>query len=80
MQRLFVIQNIFREVFDDDTLVITAETGPGNIEGWDSVAQVKLVLAIEEEFGIHFSENEISSLRQVGQFITAIQRHQGQVA
>ena len=50
MHTLFMLQNIFREVFDDDAIVVVPETGGKDIDGWDSVAQVKLVLAIEEQF------------------------------
>ena len=71
---LFAIQNIFREVFDDDSLVVTPETGGKDIDGWDSVAQVKLVLAIEEQFGFQFSEDEVSSIRSVGGFVEAVER------
>ena len=75
MDRLFILQDIFRQVFDDDELVITRETNRGQVAGWDSVAQVKLVLFLEEEFGIRFSEDEVSSLQTVGDFLTSIETH-----
>lgn len=75
---LFVLQNIFREVFDDDLLVLTAQSGSKDIDGWDSVAQVKLVLAIEEQFGFQFTEDEVSSIRSVGGFLEAIKRRNNQ--
>ncbi len=74
MQTLFVLQNIFREVFDDDSLCVTPETSAKDIDGWDSVAQVKLVLAVEEQFGFQFTEDEVSSIRDAGGFIAAIER------
>jgi acyl carrier protein len=76
MDRLFVIQDIFRQVFDDDGLTVTPQTGPGEIADWDSVAQVKLVLSLEETFGIQFADGEISSLQTVGDFLASIEAHQ----
>jgi acyl carrier protein len=74
MNLLFEVQNIFREVFDDDEMTVTLETGSKDIDGWDSVAQVKLVLAVEERFGFQFSEDEVSSIKTVGGFVEAIER------
>jgi acyl carrier protein len=73
VQTLFILQNIIRDVFDDPALAVTAETGRDDIEGWDSVAQVKLVLAVEEECGFQFSEDEVSSIRRVGDLLKCIQ-------
>lgn len=74
------IQNVFREVFDDDSLIVTPEMRCEEIEGWDSVAQVKLVLTIEEAFGIQFSENEVSSIRSVGGFLKCIEQRRARAA
>jgi acyl carrier protein len=49
------IRNIFREIFDDDEMDISDDFSRGDIEDWDSVAHVKLVLALEEEFGIRLT-------------------------
>ena len=77
MDRLFTLQEVFRQVFDDDGLIVTPETSPADVANWDSVAQVKLVLSLEEEFGIRFSEDEVSSMRSVGNFLAAIEDHAG---
>jgi acyl carrier protein len=69
------IQDIFRQVFDDDNLAVLPETGRAQIAGWDSVAQVKLVLALEEEFGIRFTMDEVSSMNTVGDFVNAVKTH-----
>jgi acyl carrier protein len=78
MNELFVLQNLFREVFDDSLLVVEPQTGHGDVDGWDSVAQVKLVLAIEEEFDLQLTEDEVSSIRTVGGFLDAIRERQHQ--
>jgi acyl carrier protein len=73
MNTLVEIQNIFREIFDNDTLRITMETSIDDIAEWDSIAQVKLVLTIEERFGFQFNEDEMSSIRNVGGFVNAVE-------
>ena len=70
------LTRIFREIFDDPGLNITAATGPGEISDWDSVAQVKLVLAIEEEFGVEFTTEEVAAFRTVGDFEQALAARQ----
>lgn len=75
MDRLFVLQDIFRQIFDDDTLAIAAETSRRDVPDWDSVAQVKLVLSIEEQFGIRFTEDEVSTAETVGDLLRAIDYH-----
>ena len=77
MDRLFAIQEIFRQVFDDDGLVVTPKTGRSDVADWDSVAHVKLVLSLEEEFGIRFTEDEVSSVQTVGDFLAFIETHKG---
>jgi acyl carrier protein len=70
-----VIQDIFRQVFDDDNLAVSSNTGHEQIAGWDSVAQVKLVLALEEEFSIRFTMDEVSSMTTVDDFVKAVEAH-----
>jgi len=77
MDRLCVLQDMFRQVFDDDGLVVTKETSRRDVADWDSVAHVKLVLALEEEFGIRFSEDEVSSVQTVGDLLASIETHKG---
>ena len=80
MDRLFVLQDMFRQVFDDDGLVLSKETSRRDVADWDSVANVKLVLSLEEEFGIRFTEDEVSSVQTVGDFLAAIETHRGRGA
>ena len=60
------LQTLFREVFDDDDLMISDDTSQSNLEGWDSFHQVKLMISIEEEFGVKLSIEEAISLNSVG--------------
>jgi acyl carrier protein len=73
MNTLFKLQNIFREVFDDDALMLTPQKGMGDIEGWDSLTQVKIIIMIEREFDINFDEEQIANIRNVAGFIEAIE-------
>ena len=58
--------DIFREVFDDDELVITDETVAADVDGWDSLAHINLVVAIEKGFDVSFTTQEIAALENVG--------------
>lgn len=80
MPVLLMLRNIFREIFDDDALAVTPETSRDDIDGWDSVAQVMLVLAIEEAFGLRFREDQVSSIRSVGDFLDAIETRKAHAA
>ena len=68
------ITEIFREEFDDDTLVIVDETYSEDIEDWDSLTHVQLIVAVEEEFACKFSTVEVMKLKNVGEFIKLIDR------
>ncbi len=56
---------VFREVMNDPTLVISDELSLGKYEKWDSLAHVKLMMALEEEFGIRITIGEMTSLESV---------------
>ncbi|MFZ1936111.1 MAG: acyl carrier protein [Thermoguttaceae bacterium] len=75
MDRLFALQETFRQVFDDDGMVVTPDTRRRDVADWDSVAHVKLILSLEEEFGIRFSEDEVSSIQTVGELLDAVEAH-----
>lgn len=66
------LQNVFREVFDDDEIIITDETTADDIEEWDSLTHIQLVVAIEKEFGFKFTIIETIKLKNVGEFIALI--------
>ena len=68
------ITAIFREEFDDDTLIIVDETNAEDIEDWDSLAHVELVLAMEKEFQMKFNLKEVGELQNVGEMADLILR------
>ena len=54
-QQIFdAVQNIFRDNFDDDSLVLTRETTADDIEDWDSLEQINLLTAMEKQFGVKY--------------------------
>ena len=74
MSLLGSLTEIFRDVFDQQSLVITLETSAADIEEWDSVGQVNLVLAIESLYGIRLTMTEATEIDTVGDFIEVIKR------
>lgn len=74
---LVQINSIFQEVFDDPQLRVGVDTSSADLSDWDSVAQVKLVLAVEEAFAIRFTSDELSSIHTVGDFMNAVAGQKG---
>ena len=72
---LFVYSLILiRDIFDDETIIVTIETNAKDIEDWDSFSQIRSVAAIEKDFGIKFKFGELNFLRNVGEMIEVIQK------
>jgi acyl carrier protein len=59
------IQQVFREVFDNQDLIVSDPMTSHDIQGWDSFAQVRLVIAFEEEFDIKFTTAEVATISSV---------------
>ena len=66
------LTEIFRNVFDDEDLIISDLTSANDIDEWDSLAQINIILASEAIFKIRFSPTEIESLKNVGDMINLI--------
>ena len=67
------LSEVFRDVFDDDEIVISTETTAKDIDGWDSLRHVRLLLTIERVFGIKFSAYEVNKLKNVGHLAKLVQ-------
>ena len=61
------LTEVFRDVFDDDSIVITADTTADDIEDWDSIEHITLIGAVEDEFGMKFKMGEVSGMNNVGE-------------
>jgi acyl carrier protein len=57
---------IFRDVFEDDDIELADELTAADVDGWDSIAHINLIVAIEEAFGVKFSDRELGTLADVG--------------
>lgn len=69
------LQEIFRENFDDETIVLTAESSAEDVEDWDSIEMINLITRIEESFGFKFTVKElteISSAKNAGEMVRCI--------
>ena len=64
---------VFRDVFEDDFLLITRETTAANVPGWDSLQHVTLILAIEARFRIRLSSAEVADVQTVGDLIDIVE-------
>lgn len=72
MQIIEGLQEIFREIFDDENLVISNETTANDIDEWDSLTHMQLIVEIEKKYGIRFTTAEVKKAANVGEFIEII--------
>ncbi|AYN96520.1 MULTISPECIES: acyl carrier protein [unclassified Pseudomonas] len=70
---LNALTQVFRDVFDDEDIVLASDMTADNIDGWDSQTHVILIVAAEQRFGIKFRTAELESLKNVGHFAQLIQ-------
>lgn len=63
------LDEIFQDEFDDDTIHVTDATVADDIEDWDSLEHINLVVAVEKEFGMKFSMGEVTGMSNVGEMV-----------
>lgn len=63
------LNEIFCEVFDDDSIVISEDMTAADIDEWDSLSHITLVLSVEKEFGVRLNAAEVGGLANVGKMI-----------
>lgn len=61
------LEDVFRQVFDNDQLRLRDDMTAPDIEGWDSVAHINLMFGIEQAFGIRFKGNELADMKNIGE-------------
>lgn len=67
------LTGLFHDVFDDETIQVTPTLTADDVDEWDSLSHIRLVLAIEKKFALKFSAAEVGRLKNVGEFVALIQ-------
>ncbi len=73
-QILEKLAGIIRDVLDDQNVQLAYETTAAEVEGWDSVTHISIVVATEMGFGVKFKTAELEQLRNIGEFVSLIDR------
>jgi acyl carrier protein len=68
------LNDVFRQVFDDDSIAIHDTMTAKDVDGWDSLNHVTLVVATEKRFGVRFRTKEVNALKNVGELVALIGR------
>ena len=71
------LQEVFRKVLRTKALTLAPDSSPATVPGWDSLTHMQLIAAIEAEFGIQFSFDEVSAFRSAGDIATAVASKSG---
>ena len=66
------LTQIFQDIFDDDLISVTPELSAKDVDGWDSLTHIRLMLTVERAFKIKFSTSEIGNLKNVSDLVTLI--------
>ncbi len=74
MDLLAELTGVFRTVFDDDGLEISRSTTARDVDGWDSVMHVTLIIKVEQAFGVRFTSAEVAALSTVGDLVDQVKR------
>jgi len=67
------LTDIFRSIFDDDNLVLSDSTNADDIEEWDSLNQIKIILACEQVFKVKLNARKVNTLNNIGEMIEYLQ-------
>jgi acyl carrier protein len=67
------LNELFRELFADDAIVLKPDTTANDIEGWDSFNHLSVIVAVETRFGVKMKTSEIEKLANVGALVSAIE-------
>ena len=66
------LNEVFRDVFDDDTIEVDDQTTSRDIEDWDSLEHINLIAAIETQFGMKFTMGQVVTMKNVGEMVDII--------
>lgn len=71
------LNEVFRDVFDDDEITVNDATTASDIPDWDSLEHINLIVAVEEAFSIKFNMGEVNDLKNVGEMVDIIVKKVG---
>ncbi len=71
------LTDVMRNFFELPELAVTASTTASEVEGWDSIAHVGLIVAVERAFAVRFTTKEVKSLRTVGDLFVLLEKRVG---
>jgi acyl carrier protein len=71
------LTGVFRDLFENPLLEISGQTTAADVEGWDSIAHISLIVATEKRFGVSFTTKDVQSLTCVGDLVRLIARRAG---
>jgi len=74
MKTIETLQEIFRDILDIEDLVLENTTSASDIEEWDSLAHINLIVAIEKEYNIRFALGELQDLKNIADMINLIEK------
>ena len=68
------LAEVFQDLFEDEELDLSRNTAAGDVEGWDSLMHVTLMVRVESEFGVRFTSSEVEGLKHVGDLVDLIDK------
>ena len=71
------LNEVFQDIFDDEELTVNDATVASDVDGWDSLEHINLIVAVERSFGIKFTMGETTGLKNVGEMVDKIIAHLG---
>ena len=66
------LTDLFRDIFDDDSIELQDATTAADVEGWDSLMHISLIQAVQDEFGMKFAMKDVTGMKNVGQMVDLI--------
>jgi acyl carrier protein len=67
------VEDVFRNLFNDDSIVLSDDLTAADVPGWDSLAHINLMFSLEQEFGIQFADDEFTQFENVGELLRLIE-------
>ena len=68
------LNEVFQDVFDDEEITVNDATTADDIEDWDSLEHINLIVAVENAFGVKFSMGEVNGMKNVGEMVDIISK------